>query len=195
MKIYDISQPLFGCEVYPGDKAPTKSLDKSIAKGDKYNLTNYLACAHNGTHIDAPFHFIDDGDTVDKIPLEKTVGECYVTFQEQDITAKVAESILVKARAVGAGKRILIKGKGVVTEEGARVFSKAGIYLIGVEAQSVGNVTAPMAVHKILLKEKIVLLEGLNLSAINEGEYFLSAPPINLNGADGAPTRAILIER
>ncbi len=194
MKLYDISQEIFGCEVYPGDKAPQKLEDMRMSRGDMYNLTSFSMCAHNGTHIDAPFHFLNEGDTVEKIPPEKTVGECYVTSQNTDITADTAKEIIKSAEGINreCAKRILIKGKGVVTLSAAEIFAKEGIYLLGVESQTVGPENAPMAVHKILLEAKTVLLEGIRLSEISDGKYFLFAAPLALSGSDGAPCRAVL---
>ncbi len=195
MKIYDISQEIFGCVVYSGDRAPSLKEDKRISYGDLYNLTSFEMCAHNGTHIDAPFHFLEDGDRIESIPLDKTVGYCYVTQQSEDIDSAAAQKILdfAKRRNVESAKRILIKGKGIVTAAAAKIFAQAGIYLVGVESQTVGTEEAPMEVHKILLNEKIVLLEGLRLAQIREDVYFLNAAPLLLNGCDGAPCRAILI--
>ncbi len=195
MKLYDISQEVFGCEVYPGDKSPQKLDDMRMERGDLYNLTSFSMCAHNGTHIDAPFHFLNEGDTAEKIPLKKTVGECYVTTQSIDINANTAKEILKSAEGINheCAKRILIKGKGVVTLSAAEVFAKAGIYLLGVEGQTVGPENAPMAVHKTLLEAKTVLLEGIRLSEISDGKYFLFAAPLSLSGSDGAPCRAVLI--
>ncbi len=192
MKIYDISQEIFGCEVYPGDEIPSKREDLRMSRGDLYNLTSFSMCAHNGTHIDAPFHFMEDGDTVEQIPLEKLVGDCYVSQQNEDIDAEKARQILTCAKGI---KRILIKGAGIVTLSAAQVFAKAGIDLIGVEGLSVGPVDAPMAVHKVLLGSKVVLLEGIRLGDVAEDVYFLNAAPICLSGSDGAPCRAILIEQ
>ena len=79
MKIYDISQEVFNCEVYPDDPAPEKKKLKSMESGEVYNLTAFSMCAHNGTHIDAPSHFIKDGKTVDSLSLESFVGKCYVS--------------------------------------------------------------------------------------------------------------------
>ena len=93
-----------------------------------------------------------------------------------------------------AVKRILIKGKMVVTEEAAAVFAEAGILLYGNESQTVGPEDAPMAVHQKMLGAEIVLLEGIRLTEVPEGVYFLNAAPINLGGAEGAPCRAVLIE-
>lgn len=192
MKIYDISQEVFGCAVYPGDEAPSKREDLRISRGSLYNLTSFSMCAHNGTHIDAPFHFLEAGATVEQLPLEKTVGECYVSQQNEDIDGEKARQILTCAKGI---RRILIKGAGIVTLAAARVFAQAGIHLIGVEGLSVGPVEAPMAVHKLLLGAGVVLLEGIRLGCVAEGVYFLNAAPISLAGCDGAPCRAILIEK
>ena len=78
MKIYDISQEVFGCQVYAGDPAPEKKQLCSMEKGDLYNLTAFSMCAHNGTHIDAPFHFIKGGKAVDSIGLDTFVGLAYI---------------------------------------------------------------------------------------------------------------------
>ena len=193
MKIYDISQELSGCVVYPGDKEPTKELVYDMSKGDLYNLTNISLCAHNGTHIDAPFHFIGDGNSVDKIPLEKFIGPCYVICHHGDFTAQHIKA-LITDKLSDFPKRILISGNATITPDAAKVFSEKGIYLIGNESQTVGPEDSPMEVHKILLKKDVVLLEGVRLSGIKEGEYFLFAAPVNIAGSDGAPCRAVLVE-
>ena len=190
MKIYDISQEVFSCTVYPGDPKPEKRMLCSTAAGDVYNLTAFSMCAHNGTHIDAPFHFLPEGKTVERLPLDTFVGDCFVARYQGDVTAEDARTILVKA---AGAERILIAGDVTVTEEAAQVFARSGIKLLGNEGQSVGPADAPMAVHKILLSREIVLLEGILLSDVPEGCYFLSAVPLNLAGADGAPCRAYLI--
>ncbi len=192
MRIYDISQEVFGCSVYPGDRVPAKWEDMRISQGDFYNLTSFSMCAHNGTHIDAPFHFLEGGDTVEQIPPERIVGDCYVSSQNEDIDAGKARQILADAKGI---RRILIEGTGIVTLSAAQVFAQAGIWLIGVESQSVGPEDAPMAVHKVLLGAGVVLLEGIRLGKVEEGVYFLNAAPISLAGSDGAPCRAILIEK
>ena len=190
MKLYDISQEVFSCSVYPGDPKPEKQMLCSTAAGDVYNLTAFSMCAHNGTHIDAPFHFLPEGKTVERLPLDAFVGDCFVARHQGDVTAEDARTILVKA---AGAERILIAGDVTVTEEAAQVFARSGIKLLGNEGQSVGPADAPMAVHKILLSREIVLLEGILLSDVPEGCYFLSAVPLNLAGADGAPCRAYLI--
>ncbi|MGN0370498.1 MAG: cyclase family protein [Butyrivibrio sp.] len=196
MKIYDISQEIFGCEVYPGDPAPHKDILASMAEGSVYNLSSFSMCAHNGTHVDAPYHFYNDGITVDKIPPENFIGLSYVTEFCGIITAADAEAIIKKAKEadVRAAKRILIKGSAVLSESGAEVFSREGILLFGNESQTVGPEDAPMKVHLVLLGAGVTILEGIHLKDVSEGVYFLNAAPLNLGGADGAPCRAFLME-
>ena len=196
MKIYDISQEVFSCTVFPGDPAPQREIMNDMNKGDLYNLTAIHMCAHNGTHVDAPYHFINDGKTIDKVALENFVGPCYVAEHQGVVTAEDAECILRRAAncSTEASKRILIKGDAEVSLEAAEVFAKANILLLGNESQTVGPENAPMAVHKVLLGADVVLLEGIRLAEVPEGVYLLNAAPLNLAGADGAPCRAILMD-
>ncbi len=191
MKIYDISQEVFSCAVYPGDPEPEKQTLYSTREGDLYNLTSFAMCAHNGTHIDAPFHFLSRGKTVDQMDLSHFVGDCYVARCRGDLTAEDAARILA---AAARAQRILIAGEATVTAEAAEVFAAAGILLLGCEGQTVGPEDAPMQVHLILLNREIALLEGIVLNDVPEGRYFLSAAPLNLAGTDGAPCRAFLID-
>lgn len=196
MKIYDISQEVFGCCVYPGDPAPEKKVLSSTEKGDVCNLTAFSMCAHNGTHVDAPFHFFGDGKTVDGVDLENFVGMAYVAGHSGIVTGEDAAKMLENARrqnAEAAG-RILIKGDAEVSPEAAKVFASEGLLLLGNESQTVGPENTPMEVHLILLGAGVVLLEGIRLAAVPEGVYLLSAAPLNLSGADGAPCRAVLID-
>ncbi len=195
MKIYDISQEIFGCQVYPGDPTPQKRVLSSMEKGDLYNLTAFSMCAHNGTHIDAPFHFIKGGKTVDFIGLDTFIGMAYVAEYNGIVSADDATEILEKAKKQNpeAAKRILIKGEAEVSAEAAKVFAESNILLLGNESQTVGPENAPMEVHLILLGAGVVLLEGIRLSEVSEGVYFLNAAPLNLSGSDGSPCRAVLI--
>ena len=195
MKIYDISQEVFGCQVYPGDPTPKKRVISSMEKGDLYNLTAFSMCAHNGTHIDAPLHFIKDGKTVDSVSLDTFIGMAYVAEYNGIVSADDATEILEKAKKQNSevAKRILIKGDAEVSAEAAKVFAESNILLLGNESQTVGPENAPMEVHLILLGAGAVLLEGIRLAEVSEGVYFLNAAPLNLSGEDGSPCRAILI--
>ena len=205
MKIYDISQEVFNCAVFPGDPQPERIVMMKKSDGEICNLTGIKMCAHNGTHVDAPYHFIGEGKKIDEVALYRFVGSAYVAEHVGDLTADDARNILSKARNASAEsalpvstsdayKRILVKGKATVTEGAAQVFADEGILLFGNESQTVGPEDAPAAVHHIMLGKEIVLLEGIRLDDIREGIYLLNAAPINLGGADGAPCRAILIE-
>ena len=192
-KLIDISQEVFSCRVYPGDPAPKMITKTRISDGEVCNLSAFSMCAHNGTHVDAPFHFLQDGKTIDRIPLEHFTGDCFLARHQGDVSGEDAEAILGRAETAGATQRILIAGKAVVTEEAAKVFAKAGILLLGNESQTVGPEDAPMQVHLILLRAEVVLLEGILLKDIPEGKYFLNAAPLQLGGIDGAPCRAWLM--
>ena len=196
MKIYDISQEIFHCQVYPGDPAPEKKMLQSMEKGENYNLTAFYMCAHNGTHIDAPFHFIKDGKTVDEISLEVFVGMAYVAEHQGIVTGEDAFKIIEKAKEQNpeSAQRILIKGDAEVSLEAAKVFASSDLRLLGNEAQTIGPEKEPMAVHLELLGANVILLEGIRLAEVPEGVYLLNAAPLNLSGSDGAPCRVVLIE-
>ena len=196
MKIYDISQEVFESQVYPGDPMPERKVLGSMEKGDLYNLTAFAMCAHNGTHIDAPFHFIKDGKPVDKVSLEAFVGMAYVAEHHGVVTADTAAEIVKKAKEQNSesAKRILLKGEVEVSLPAAKVFAASGILLLGNEPQTVGPQDEPMDVHLVLLGAGVILLEGIRLAEVTQGAYFLSAAPLNLSGADGSPCRAVLLE-
>lgn len=196
MKIYDISQEVFGCAVYPGDPTPEKEIKLRIEDGAVCNLSALHMCAHNGTHVDAPYHFLNDGKKIDEVDISKFIGYAYVAEHNGDLSASDAQNILEKAEAADkrAAERILIKGDVTVTAEAAEVFAQAGILLYGNESQTVGPLMAPMEVHLIMLGAEIVLLEGVRLSEVPEGVYILHAAPLNLRGAEGAPCRATLMK-
>ena len=187
--IYDISQELFSCRVYPGDPAPERRRLLSMEEGAVCNLSALSLCAHNGTHVDAPFHFLPSGRTVDALGLRPFVGPCRVFRHEGAVCAEDARRMLAQAGA----ERLLIAGRATVTAEAARVFAAAELLLLGNESQTVGPEEAPMEVHLILLGAGTALLEGLVLDGVPEGRYLLNAAPLNLGGCDGAPCRAWLM--
>ncbi len=196
MKLYDISQEVFSCKVYPGDPSPEKKTMLSIKNGDVCNLTAFSMCAHNGTHVDAPYHFLNDGNTIDQVELDRFIGYAYVAGHNGELSAEDAKRIIEAAGKCDerASGRILIKGKATVTREAAEVFAASQLKLFGNESQTVGPEDAPMEVHLIMLGAQIVLLEGIRLDAVPEGVYILHAAPLNLGGTDGSPCRATLIK-
>ena len=190
--LIDISQEVFSCRVFPGDPAPKRERLQSLERGDACNLTAFSMCAHNGTHIDAPRHFLEEGRAVDALGLDPFVGACFVARHRGAVTAGDARRFLDRA---GGCSRLLIAGDAQVTAESAREFAAAKLKLLGVESQTVGPEAAPAEVHRILLGSGTVILEGAELTGVAEGPYFLSAAPLNLGGCDGAPCRAYLMDQ
>ncbi len=187
--IYDITQELLCAEVYPGDPVPgiesILTFDKE--EPDSCQLTKIFMGSHSGTHMDAPSHFIKDGRTIEQIDLKKCIGECKVvtpngTIQENDVSQWLSDGI----------KRLLFRGDEIITKGAAEKMRETGLLCIGIEGLSVGSMAHPAEVHKILLQEEIVILEGLNLSDVEDGIYELIALPLKIAEIDGSPVRAIL---
>ena len=153
MKIYDISQEVFTCSVFPGDATPQKEVLLKISDGAVCNLSALHMCAHNGTHVDAPYHFLDNGKKIDEIDLSRFIGLAYVAEHEGIVTGEDALAILERAKSADeqSAKKILIKGNAEVSIEAAEAFAKEGIDLIGNESQTVGPENAPREVHLKLL--------------------------------------------
>ena len=190
MKCIDITRELLSAPVYPGDPAPHMEELRRMRLGDECNVSALYACLHNGTHLDAPRHFVPDGQAIDDVPLTACVGECSVVEGEGLLLGAQAEELLPKLK-----KRVLFKGQVQISPSAAFVLSDAGLELIGVEAQSVSPPECTAAVHRQLLGAGLVLLEGLDLSRAAPGTYVLFAAPLKITGADGAPVRAVLLER
>ncbi len=204
MIIYDITQELFSSSVYPGDASPVHRQVRSIAGGDICNLSELTMNVHNGTHLDAPWHFLDNGKKIEQLDLSKCVGEAAVIETTGFITEEMVKAIYHGKENDPAYKRILFKGKAMLTIAGARQLNRYHIELIGSEYQTIGPPEDPVAVHYELLGREVVLLEGLVLkdvpttetitATIFAGTYFLSAAPLKLGGAEGAPCRALLLK-
>ena len=194
--IYDISQPLFECDLFPGDKRPVRQIRETIKSGNVCNITGIEMSVHNGTHVDAPYHFYDEGKTIDEIDLNKFVGICYVLEYNGDIGKDDAKKFIETAKNnnPGSERKILVKGDATVTLEAAEVFAEAKLDLYGNESQTVGPLSGPAAVHRVMLNEEIVLLEGIRLSKVKEGAYMLNCAPLNLSNSDGSPCRALLFD-
>lgn len=188
-KIYDIGKELFSTPSYPGDPVPEKRPHYEIEKGADCNLTVITMGSHNGTHLDAPKHFCAGKHGVDKIPLEKCMGECRVAEASGALSREDMEKMLA-----GGVKRLLIKGDILMTNEAAEVCARENLYLLGVEDQTVGSNGTQKEIHRTLLGAEVVILEGLVLKAVEAGEYFLAAQPLNMAGLDGSPVRPVLME-
>lgn len=191
MKIIDISNDLLTAEVYEGDPVPEINRIKSISEGSYYNLSTLNACLHNGTHVDAPLHFIEDGNSIDECELEKFIGPCRVlSFSSGIITGQVVEDYFPRDC-----KKILIKsnGKAFLHETAAEVMAYLGYELVGTDGNTVEAPDSTGSTHISLLRNNIAVLEGLDLSEVSNGEYFLIAPPVKIAGAEASFARALLI--
>jgi arylformamidase len=169
MQIFDISVPVrSGMPVYPGD--PEVLLERVI---DYPAVSRLDFGVHTATHVDAPVHFIEGGAGAEQLPLDVLVGPCEVV------------------EGSGVAERVLVKNAPRFDRAGAQELVDAGVRLVGVDEQSVGDYDA----HNVLLGAGIVVVEGLDLSAVEPGEYQLFCLPLKLVGSDGAPARAILVKR
>ena len=211
MTIYDISLTISPTlPTWPGD--PTLELDliESMDKGAHANVTHMSAAVHLGTHVDAPHHFLNDGRTVESLPLDVLTGPCYVT-QLPDGVDEITSEVLERTEITSEMKRVLFgtrnshlwaKGEATfqtdfvaITEDGAEWLVERGIQLVGVDYLSVAPYGDSVPTHTVLLKAGVVVVEGLNLSQVMRGFYDLYCLPLKIAGSDGAPARAILIQR
>lgn len=190
MKIIDITRELFSAPVYPGDPRPELEAIHRIEDGKICNLSAIHACLHNGTHMDAPLHFCADGKDIAEVDPDACIGECSVVEWDGYLTGADAERLQPSLRP-----RVLFKGNVQITPSAAFVLSDCQVTLIGVESQTVEPDGGDGMVHRQLLGGNVLLLEGIDLSNVQEGTYFLMAAPLKIAGADGTPVRALLLER
>ncbi len=192
MKIIDISRKFFQTEIYPGDPEPIVEQICEIGENSECNLSVVRACVHTGTHADAPLHFISGGDSIDSLSLDAFVGPCRVI----EVPEGVITGEYVDKHFPEECERLLIKGNGKAffMDSSAQELAQRNLKLIGTDSLSVGckgNQTGP---HKAFLGGGVSVLEGLDLSKVKAGNYFLFAPPVLFDGLEGAPVRAVLIE-
>lgn len=190
MNIIDISKDISSCEIYPGDPPTIITLEKSLADGDSCNLSSINMGLHNGTHSDAPLHFLEDGETIDNVSLDRYIGECaVVAAPDGPITGEFVEKYFPRC------ERILVKtgGNGYFTQSAASEIALRGTRLLGTDALSVGTEGIQGEIHRELLGASIAILEGLELSDVTPGRYFLIAAPLKIGGVEAAPVRAVLI--
>jgi len=211
VQIFDVSIPISPqMPVWPGDPPVQIERVASINKGDPANLTRLSLGAHTGTHVDAPYHFFEEGLKVDQLPLSTLIGSAYVLEvypKEKTITATDLASLGLPFTA----QRLLIKTDNSYLWEGellhferdfihlgldaARWIVKRGIKLIGVDYLSVDSFdSGDKVVHHTLLGAGVVIIEGLNLSRVAQGVYQLYCLPLKILGSDGAPARVVLIK-
>ena len=210
MRIYDISLAITPTmPVWPGDPPVQLELVHRIADGANANASRLACGVHTGTHVDAPFHFIEGAGTVEAMPLEILSGPAYVAdLSSADVIDVPA---LRRARIPPRTRRVLFKTRNsrlwesddrtfhrdfvAVNAEGASWLVERGVKLVGVDYLSVAPFGNSRPTHRILLEAEVVIVEGLNLAAVRGGRYTLHCLPLKLAGSDGAPARAILVSR
>ena len=210
MTIYDISLSISpNLPTWPGDPGLKLEQYASMDKGEHNNATQISSSVHLGTHVDAPRHFLNDGSSVEQLPLEVLTGPCYVAQLPDGIEAITSE-VLERTEITSEMKRVLFgtsnshywaKGESkfqtdfvAITEDGAEWLVERGIQLVGVDYLSVAPYEESIPTHRVLLQAGVVIVEGLNLSNIMRGFYDLYCLPLKIAGSDGAPARAILIQ-
>ena len=209
MQIHDITLPLKpGLPNWPGEQGPLFKPITEMAKGDVANVTLMSFASHTGTHVDAPFHFLSGGSTVDAMPLDTLIGKALVVEIAQE--GHISAATLEKAGISQGTERILFKTRNsqlwhnsefnknfcAVTLDAAKWLVDHHVKLVGIDYLSIEPFDTPSEhpVHIALLKAGMVVIEGLDLRAIPPGEYTVACLPLKAFGLDGAPARVVLLE-
>lgn len=205
-RFYDVSLPVrSGGFVYPGN--PTVSIvpQQSIAKGAGANVSTITFGSHTATHVDAAKHFFDDGQTVDDIPVDKLIGRALLVAFDDKLRSIGAADL--ESQNLGDHTRILMKTRNSVllrdaefapdytflAPDGAEYLAERGVELVGIDYLSIEQFhSGHHRTHRTLLERSVVIVEGLDLSEPDPGEYEMFCLPLRLHGLDGAPARVVL---
>lgn len=207
-KIYDVTVPLSeSVPTYPGDPRFEIEFTRRLAAGDSCNLGRFSLGAHAGTHVDAPYHFLAEGQTVDALPLEILMGKVRVVetrvrdrIRREDLEALDLRDdlrVLLKTRMSGQMRVPEFQEDFVhLTGDAAAYLAQAGIKLVGIDYLSVDRFgSSDFEAHHALLGAGVVIVEGLDLSEVEPGEYEMACLPLRIVGGDGAPARVVLRAR
>ena len=205
-KLYDVSLTISnGMVIWPGDPKVDIKPYKSIKEGASSNVSSLQLSSHTGTHIDVPYHFIDKGSNLDDISIELFIGKAMLF--ELDVLEKIDVGDLERLNLNGVS-RVLFKTRNsdfwkrnegfrkdfvYLSGEGAKYLVDSGIKMVGIDYLSVeefGNKSAPA--HHALLGAGVIIIEGLNLSGVKDGEYKVICAPLKIKGGDGSPARVFL---
>jgi len=199
VKIIDITRPLSeGILVYPGDIPP---VFRQGVHGN-YLTTDLHLSTHTGTHIDAPVHYLKTGDTIDTIPLSHVMGTCRVLDVTRAGTSITANHL--KGRLDGID-RLLLKTSfsgtdhfeekyPSLTADAARLITGCEMKCVGIDSPSIESYECDGTVHRELLSRGCIIIELLDLSNVEEGNYTLVALPLRFTGLDGSPARVVLLD-
>jgi arylformamidase len=206
MKTYDISLSLSANTTRWVTAQPFELIERRrIRRGDPNNSSSIHTSVHAGTHVDAPFHFVSDGATIESLPLDIFMGPARVCAV--DVDDQITANEIAKLNLAGE-KRVLFKTRNskllqkpdydptfvAFSADGAKALVESGVRLVGLDYLSVARADEQVPVHRAFLDHGLVLLEGVDLSQVPPGRYELICLPIKIAGSDGAPCRAILRE-
>jgi arylformamidase len=206
-RLYDISVPIrTGGLVYPGNPEIDIELQQAVAKGAGANVSSIHFGSHTGTHADAARHFFDDGQTVDRIPLDRLIGPALLIKFADDVRSIGAAEL--GSRDLRDHKRILLGTRNsallsqkefvgdytFLAPDGAQYLVDRGVELVGIDYLSIEQFhSGHHRTHRTLLDRSVVIVEGLDFSAPEPGEYQFICLPLRIEGCDGAPARAVLV--
>jgi arylformamidase len=204
-EVFDVSVPL-GPElpVWPGSPGVSLAALQRLSRGDGANVSHLSLELHTGTHVDAPWHFLEDGGTVETLSLEDLMGPALVvdlrdrevidrrTLASCEIPAGATRILLKTSNSRLWERSIFTRRYAALTAEAAEWVVERGIRLVGIDYLSIQRFEDDPETHRILLRSGVVIVEGLDLSQVEAGEYELICLPINLRGVEGAPARAVL---
>jgi arylformamidase len=206
MKTYDVTIPIQAeMPVYPGDPPVLIEPRLRLADGDLANVSCYSFGSHTGTHIDPPFHILDDGLTVDQIPLELLIGRTRVvqigggneidaeSLREHDLSDAVRVLFKTRNSYMLDGLHQFVETYVHLTVDAAEYLVNSGIKVVGIDYLSVEKFGAErLDVHAVLLRNGVIIIEGLNLKEVEPGDYEMICLPLKIKDGDGAPARVIL---
>lgn len=210
MHTYDISLTISqDLPTWPGDPKITLERFSKMEDGAICNVTKIDSSLHIGTHVDAPYHFLGgDATTIDQLPLNLLTGRAYVLHLPDEVDTVTAD-VLAKAEIPPRTRRLLFRTRNsyhwneagkpfqedfvALSPDGARYIVEHGIRLVGMDYLSIAPYNDGQATHEILFHAGVIVIEGLNLSEVQQGRYSLYCLPLKIAGADGAPARAILV--
>lgn len=210
MKIYDITLTVTpGLPVWPGDPQIVLERVAKMEEGRHNNISKMALGVHVGTHVDAPYHFIADGKTIEQLAVDVLIGPAQVVELPAECSMITARD-LEQAEIEPGTQRVLLKTRNsrywgqpglpfqrdfvAVAPDGAAYLVEHGVRLVGIDYFSIAPFGDSVPTHRALLGAEVIVLEGIDLSAVPAGKYQLYCLPMKLGGSDGAPARALLTD-